>query len=535
MYVTLIKAYGYKKENIFVHYANGNSVYGRDLDGPEFNSIDIDYNCNISTIQKTFDNLSGIDNDNEDSAIPELTKSNQLFVYMTGTGNFNSVDRPFFQCNDGERIYIDVFATYCENIKSAQLYFFPDIGLGDKFRNDFMDYTNYDVSCKNRVFISANGDNFFQSWPIPETRITQGKYGEFLYYWTAAIRGYYPNPMAPWDEIHPTGDFPFNAFFDQEEEHPDDYNPDDINKGGNGDGFIQMEEAFNYANNFDSYSSFGFNLGYDEDIPVFDIDCGMNSQVFTMNGLNGVIDEFTVLSRDYLVGDKLSIDYGSLALTNSSALYIPENGNIEFSNTNFNLYSGSKLIVDGTITVKANRYLKIYGYGNTILNGNINSDSGSSFYLYGSDKTNKMLEVQKNIVFDTDFSNIIIKNGKIIMNGTSSELYFNSGIDNITIDNVLVTSSSGSNNGHEGVDIRSNGNITIKNSTFENGYYGIYTSRSSSAPNINLNNNIIQYCTYGARFNNSGVNIDGCDFKYNSSRGLYCYSMDKLMEVLYFN
>jgi len=120
------------------------------------------------------------------------------------------------------------------------------------------------------------------------------------------------------------------------------------------------------------------------------------------------------------------------------------------------------------------------------------------------------------------------------MNNSSARLWINSTTTNppnVTIDNILVTSSTGSQNYHDGICIASNGNVTVQNSTFEYGYYGLITQRGSTAPIINVNNCIFKYCLTGLSAYNSGVNIDGCTFEYNTSKGINCSSMDQQSSI----
>ncbi len=85
MYCTLLDVYGYTKENIFVHYANGTSIFGDDLDDPAYPSDDIDYDAVKGTIEDTFNEMSGMTNVPNDG-IPELGPEDALFIFVDGHG-----------------------------------------------------------------------------------------------------------------------------------------------------------------------------------------------------------------------------------------------------------------------------------------------------------------------------------------------------------------------------------------------------------------------------------------------------------------
>lgn len=247
----------------------------------------------------------------------------------------------------------------------------------------------------------------------------------------------------------------------------------------------------------------------------------------TWDGYNMVDGNLTVKS-----GATLTIEPSSTIVLNGD-LTVESGANLIFGD-NVAIYSkGQSLVNNGILQISGSMNFMgdydctISGSGYIYLNGNINAEPGATLTIQGVSQTTKLLEVNKKIYFDTDFANIIIKNGKIVMNNTYAELYIYSGVDNVTIDNVKVTSSSGSNNGHEGIDIRSNGNVVVKNSIFEYGYYGLYAYRGSTSPIINVDDCNFKYNTYGLRAYNGGVDIDDCTFEYNTSRGLYCSSMDK--------
>ena len=212
---------------------------------------------------------------------------------------------------------------------------------------------------------------------------------------------------------------------------------------------------------------------------------------------------------------------GKVVINSGKTLYL--DGDIELRNTS------SVLEINGAIRLNNNNNCTISGSGYVKLNNAnaIQAETGTSLTFDGTSRSYKLLVINQKTYIPSNINVLKIKDGKIVMNNTYAELYINSGVDNVTLDNIRVTSSSGSYNAHDGIDIRSNGSIIVKNSIFEYGLYGLYTARSPSAPLLNVNNTTFEYCRFGLQAYNSGVNINNCTFMYNTSKGLYCSSMDK--------
>jgi hypothetical protein len=247
-------------------------------------------------------------------------------------------------------------------------------------------------------------------------------------------------------------------------------------------------------------------------------------------------------------GCELNLSSGTLEVTNGSTLIIRNGAKINVNKSGkliinsdasiviegeINTLSFGKVELNGSILIKGT--VNINGSGFISLNNNLDADPGANLTIMGTSKESKLLEVEKSVQFNGNFANISIKNGKIQMNNTSAELYMNSHIDNITIDNVKVTSNTGVNNGHEGIDIRSNGNIVIKNSTFENGTYGIYAYRSSYSSLLNVDNCSFTGNTYGLRVYNGGFDVNRCNFTTHSANSIYASSIDKSCYISHTN
>jgi hypothetical protein len=211
IYCTLIDIYGFTKSNIFVHYEKGYSSHpDNDLDGPPA-SDDIDYSAYKDTIQHTFNELSGITNTSTE--IPVLDEDDQLFICFFGHGGFTDslnssyIFLPKILSDTHYKLYDTLFAHFLEDINCSQIIAFMNNCQGGEFKTKLLDYSTYDVKCKNRSIHTASDDETAH----PESWITGDGFDEMAYYWTAAIRGYYPDKDHPWDITYKVGEFPFDS------------------------------------------------------------------------------------------------------------------------------------------------------------------------------------------------------------------------------------------------------------------------------------------------------------------------------------
>ena len=366
IYCTLLEAYGYTKENIFVHWVDGSSNYWypylNDLDGDE--SDDIDFDAHKGTIEHTFMEMAGETNTPDE--IPELGPEDQLFIFVTGHGDTVN-GQSYFMLPDGW-LYDNELASYLEHINCAQIITVLEPCFSGGFIPELTDYINYDVSCKNRSIHTSNTleTSYMECW------ITGFNYDEFVYYWTAAARGHYPNDYFPWEwSEYVPGSFPFTDPVNGPGliTHPGDYDPDT-----NGDGFVQMEEAFDYANYMDTWSEYGFDSLYNEawgdyETPMIANDISFEEDLLSLSGLVGHITATqTVESRDYMAGGQLVVDPGA-------NLTIENGGNLYFGNETAGLSvdPGAGLIIEDNVGFYGNVENRIN------INGNIQVGDYVSF------------------------------------------------------------------------------------------------------------------------------------------------------------
>jgi len=181
------------------------------------------------------------------------------------------------------------------------------------FVDDLTDYVTYNVQCKNRVVHTACE---YDGPSIAELHITGGDYDEFVFYWTAVARGYYPGEH-PWELGDSLGYFPFEDY-PTLIDHPQDYDPLDTAYGGNGDDFPQMGEIFDYSNNFDTWSPYGYFCQYPPytyvENPQDSTNIGFQDDLLSLFGICGNVETTQTISGSYMINPYLNIDE-SVSLT----------------------------------------------------------------------------------------------------------------------------------------------------------------------------------------------------------------------------
>jgi len=135
---------------------------------------------------------------------------------------------------------------------------------------------------------------------------------------------------------------------------------------------------------------------------------------------------------------------------------------------------------------------------------------------------------------------ISFANCKVVMSGSNSRLsLYRANDGSINLNNVTITSSTGNRTGHRGIALYGQTNITIQNSVFSNGLYGIHAmlNYTDGAPltltncafynndrglNVNDKGITLNYCTFDG--NGYGVYADGMTFSSESNYSSYIYS-----------
>lgn len=275
------------------------------------------------------------------------------------------------------------------------------------------------------------------------------------------------------------------------------------------------------------------------------------SQVFELES-----DQYNITTQQYVM-KYIGVDYDLLPayftsnyavtknkiikdnthLSNYKNLTVSDNCKLSIYNAILTIDVGTNLILRDNVQIVGKQGVSkivvngnVYIYGDVTFdncqiilnNSNIYASAGATLTINGASINTKLLEVSKQVKFDADFAKVEIKNGKVQMNNTSAELYMYSGIDNVIINNVKLTSNTGSRNNHQGIDIRCN-NFSISNSTFEHGNYGLHISRTQYAALKNITNCYFTNNYYGLFTSGGAYNINNCTFTQNSNKGLSVY------------
>ena len=364
IYCALIDAYGYTKENIFVH-----AVEDYDMDGDE-EPNDFDYIASKDAIETTFLEFAGANTMEE---IPTLTPNDQLFIFVTAHGDMDNNDDSYILL-PGNDLYDSDLETYLENVDCAQIIGIFATCKAGGFYNKLQDCDN--ALCKNRsIHTSSNTESsWWEYW------LTQGSYNEFVYYWTAAVRGAYTLDWEqPWNTNYEVGDLPLDDLIP---DHPGDYDPDT-----NEDGFVQMSEAFDYANNLDTWSQYEYynpnsNRKNKEDpsvpeYPLESTEISFEEDLLTLGGLKGIVDNSqTIDNRNYMIGGSFDID-DDLTLSSGGRFYFGIDAQINVlqgeklsleDNTKIIGDATNNLIIDGDFEVGSNVEFK--DFYSLILNNN---------------------------------------------------------------------------------------------------------------------------------------------------------------------
>lgn len=207
IYSTLVNVYGYNRNHIYVLMSDGtNPANDRrtnngfdssplDLDGDGTN--DIQYAATRTNIISVFNQLGNT-----------LTTDNNLFIYTMDHGDISG-NNCYLCLWNNERLYDYEFASLLSNINANSI----NICMGQCHSGGFID------NLSNSKYVIATACKYNEvSYSLYSG---YDGYDAFVYYWTAAVTGAYPNGET-------------------------------ANADTNGDGYISMREAFNFANSMDN-------------------------------------------------------------------------------------------------------------------------------------------------------------------------------------------------------------------------------------------------------------------------------------------
>ena len=291
IYCTLTQIYGFTPGNIFVHSADGTAAHNHgslDLDGD--GNADIDAPASYSSISSTFQTLAGT-----------IGADDQLYIFVTDHGGSGS----YIYLWGSDILTTSDLSSMLSPINASEIIAVLEQCYSGGFITNSTNITGLHRDIQTAC--SANESSWAECW------ITSAAYDEFSFYWTAAARGYYPDINSantqPWTTYCSVGSFPFSNYFSS---HPADYNPDT-----NGDGIVQMKEAFNYANNFDTWSSSGYYNPYytsTSESPVESHNSGFQEDLLSLTGISGNIVNTQTVSGNFLVTGDLNLSNSILTV-----------------------------------------------------------------------------------------------------------------------------------------------------------------------------------------------------------------------------
>lgn len=192
-------------------------------------------------------------------------------------------------------------------------------------------------------------------------------------------------------------------------------------------------------------------------------------------------------------------------------------------NTLLNFAGDLTIANNATFTFTGDGYVKFSNSG-VDATYNITAGTGASMLFSGNGQTDKVLEVQQNTVHFPQLSSLTFENCKIVM-GTSKRMQADAPYP-VTFNNVKVTSSTSSNNNHRSFLFSGQSNVTINNSVFEYGQYGIHGNLTwtNGAP-LYITNSTFRYNTQGINIYGKGLHLDNCVIIDNTTYGVYCNGM----------
>ncbi len=194
----LKKTYDPKLKKMVTIYASS----PLDLDGDD--EPDINYSATKENISNIFDKLG-----------ETLNQEDNLFIFVTdhGARDKQNPKRAYICLWEKEKLYDYELAKELSKIKAKYI----SVCMEQCYSGGFID----DLTANNRIIATACQYDEV-SWSSAQT---DSQYNEFVYHWTAAVLGKYPNGKI-------------------------------ANADRNQDGFVSMEEAFIFAKNQDSYKSY---------------------------------------------------------------------------------------------------------------------------------------------------------------------------------------------------------------------------------------------------------------------------------------
>ncbi|MBP9083570.1 MAG: hypothetical protein KBH11_10885 [Bacteroidia bacterium] len=246
-------------------------------------------------------------------------------------------------------------------------------------------------------------------------------------------------------------------------------------------------------------------------------------------------------------GALLHIKTGSkLILESNASINVLNGGRILIDDdASFDYYPNAQLLLSGnnsvceikgilniqsnaTFTFTSNNLQRGYLlFSNTSLfpSRNIIGGMNSSINLIGSSTNRKILEIaQETFYGPPTLVNFNISDGNVVFH-PNSRLQTDGLSTSINFTNVRFTSNTpGINNGHRGVHLYGQPNISITSCIFEFGRYGIYSYQTYGGSSLNIVNSTFRHNTRGIRAYDRGLGLFQCNF-FNNGFGVEASGM----------
>jgi len=526
IYNVLLQNYNYQKDNITVLYNYDGHCYLQgiddgDLDGNTFQD-DIDGPATHAYIQTTITNLTN-----------SLGHGDQLAVFFTGVPVNTNFSEPRFgfpiDANTIINYPVSDFSTVLKNIACGQMILNFDVNSAEEVASYF-EATGTNALCQNRYLTAScatdeenHAEGYFSGY----------NYSEQLFYWASAARGYLPKTDEPW-LYYPTaigfengGGFPYNTIQGLET-HPGDNTLDD-----NGDGFVQMREAFQYADDMNTWTTAYFFLppspSVESQLPAQTDELPFADDLLTMAGLSGKLEHApaNLPERAYIVADELELQASqTLTFPDNSKIFIYAN-QLE-GNAHITTLGGSSLILGQNVEVTG-----IDMDGVELSGININGD----VFTVGQNSTFTNIDLDiPNGINSFVLDNVTWEEGEITLYKCSDidighSVFTRVGINGTRINNAQVYSnlftSSQISVGGDVLGSASLG-ITIEDNTF-NGYHPqstLTTVNITDFNDFNISNNDLIACV-GANLHNVGWGKQHI-FAHNKISGCYTDGLEIL-------
>ena len=246
-------------------------------------------------------------------------------------------------------------------------------------------------------------------------------------------------------------------------------------------------------------------------------------------------------------GAELRIKRGGTLILNSNANLNVENGGrvIIEDDASFDYYQNADLVLTGNTSVcEIKGMLNLQNdatfrftssssqkgylvFSNTSLfpSRNITAGNNCRIDLWSNSSNNKILEInQETFYAPANLVQLRLNSGRVEFN-SNSRLQADGLATIIDFNNVRFTSNTpGLNNGHRGVHLYGQSNVSISICTFEFGRYGIYAYQTYGGAPLNLVGCTFRHNTFGIRAYDKGLGLYQCNF-FNNDWGVSANQM----------